>query len=73
MYLRRGEGVVKCKEARSLMSLGVDNELEGDAREELAIHLAMCPQCWAKMQELSKTVSLLRLYGRTFGKPGYNG
>ena len=55
------------------MSLGVDGELEGDAREELANHLAMCPQCWAKMQELSKAVSLLRLYGRTFGKPGCNG
>lgn len=51
---------MRCQEASELMSLRLDDQLEGDARERLEQHLDMCDSCaqlWEIMQRVERLLS----------------
>jgi hypothetical protein len=51
---------VKCSQARELLSLYLDGELESSRAELLSGHLEVCPGCSRELDELRKALEMLR-------------
>ncbi|MGC8774868.1 MAG: anti-sigma factor family protein [Chlorobaculum sp.] len=51
---------MNCNKAMVLMSAAIDGELSAKEDEELAQHLADCPECRAKFQDAKKTKIIIK-------------
>lgn len=51
---------MNCHQAESAIALEVGNDLDESAREELATHLARCPECCDYQRRLGKAVGVLQ-------------
>jgi anti-sigma factor (TIGR02949 family) len=51
---------MNCNKAMVLMSAALDGELSPKEEEELAQHLAECPECRAEFQDAKKTKIIIR-------------
>ena len=51
---------MNCNKAMVLMSAAIDGELSPKEEEELAQHLAECPECRAEFQDAKKTKIIIR-------------
>ncbi len=51
---------MNCNKARVLMSAAIDEELTAGEAEELANHLASCPECREEFQEAKNTKIIIR-------------
>jgi len=52
--------VMNCKKAMVLMSAAIDGELTPREDDDLALHLADCPECRAEFQDAKKTKIIIR-------------
>jgi anti-sigma factor RsiW len=52
--------VMNCNKAMVLMSAAIDGELTPREDDELALHLADCPECRAEFQDAKKTKLIIR-------------
>ncbi len=51
---------MNCEEAKRLLSLYLDDELDPPSREKVSLHLQRCVSCEREMTDLAKTVQLLQ-------------
>ncbi len=51
---------MNCNKAMVLMSAAIDGELSAKEDEELAQHLADCPECRAEFQDAKKTKIIIK-------------
>ncbi|UWX58759.1 anti-sigma factor [Chlorobaculum sp. MV4-Y] len=51
---------MNCNKAMVLMSAAIDGELTPKEEEELAQHLADCPECRAEFQDAKKTKIIIK-------------
>lgn len=51
---------MNCNKAKVLMSAAIDGELTPKEEEELALHLAECPECRAEFQDAKNTKIIVR-------------
>ena len=51
---------MKCSEIRELLSLYIDNMLEESLIDEVAAHIAACPECKSEYEELIAMTRMLK-------------